>query len=248
MLDSREKQIEELIHEELGAAPVEPGAINHDIYEPRLTAAGGPVPRFDYVPHCIYFYYVRIDNNGKLRIDHYLDADGPLDDPTQWRPIPYSSVPERLHALAINGRPGTEVKDPPKLPNHNFDGIKWRRKSYIAVFLDEVNWRFHTRDGGKAAWVFKAEPPMTPNHSFFDAKDVKLTLPNSFTGRTDSRSALYFINHMKRNEAGDDLIEGDEQVFEFEMFLKVQFAEATTNTLTVILDPTGTNQGPPETP
>ena len=247
MLESRELLVQEVVEEEL-ATVTTTGAINHDIYEARLTAAGGPAPGFDYVPYCIYFYYVRIDNSGKLTIDHYFDVDGPADDPAQWQPIPYANVPGRLNALALNARPGTRVKNPPMLPDHNFDNIIWTRKSYIAIFFDEASWQFHTRSGGKAALVFKPGPSTTPNHSFFDAQDVELTLPNSFSGGTDQRSALFFINHMKRNEAGDDLVQGDGQMFEFEMFLKVQFAAATTNTLTVIFDPTGTNQGPPETP
>jgi hypothetical protein len=248
MLELRDSQVEELVEEQLRTL-TPAGDINHDIYEERLTAIP-PVPGFAYVPYCIYFYYVRLDNSGKLRIDHYFDVDGPPDDPTQWQPIPYADVPARLFRLAMNGRPGAVVKNPPTLPDHNFDNIIWTRRSYIAFFFDEANWRFHTRDGGKAALAFKTGAGLTPNHSFFDAKDVELEMPNNFTGGTDKRSALFFVNHKKRNENGDDFppAPAEEQVFEFEMFLKVQFAEASTNTLTVIFDPTGTNQGPGEEP
>jgi hypothetical protein len=245
MLITRDALVEEAVEEQLSAAPV--GAINHDIYELRLTQVP-PTPGYAYIPSCIYFYYVRVDNSGKLRIDHYFDCNGPIADPTQWQPIPYADVPARLFNLAMNARPGTVNKNPPTLPDHNFDNIVWRRKSYIAFYFDEANWHFHTRGGARSAVVFKVGPTVYPNHSFFDAQDVVLDMPNVFHGGTDQRSALFFVNHMKRNEAGDEFILPESQTFEFEMFLKVQFAEASTNTLTVIFDPTGTNQGPPETP
>ncbi|HEX8241649.1 MAG TPA: hypothetical protein VF574_18075 [Allosphingosinicella sp.] len=248
MLEARESQIQELVAEELAATGAS-GAPNHDIYEARLTAPGGPAPGFDYVPYCIYFYYVRVDNSGKLRIDHYFDCDGPSDDPTQWQPIPYAAVPGRLRNLALNGR-RLAPTSPAPLPDHNFDNIVWSRRSYIAFFFDEVNWQFHTRGGGRSAVAFKPRPGAHPNHTFFDAQDVPLVLPNNFTGIDDTRSAIFFVNHMKKNENGNDFppTPPESQLFEFEMFLKVQFAETSPNTLTVIFDPTGTNQGPPETP
>lgn len=245
MLTTRDAMVEEAVEEQLGATTS--GETNYDIYVPRFTA-DPPVPGFEGEPYSIYFYYVRIDNSGKIRVDHYFDWDGPLDDPSQWKPIPYANVPGRIYALALNARPSTPNKNPPRLTTRNFENIVWRRRSYIAVFLDEANWHFHTTDGGKSALVFKVGSGMTPNHSFFDAKDVELDMPNTFNGGTDKRSALYFINHMKKNEAGEPLDGPPDQTFEFEMFLKVQFAEASTNTLTVIFDPTGTNQGPPEQP
>lgn len=246
MRASRLALVADEVEQRIAAAPVD--VVNHDIYEKKLTVVPQPSAGFDYVPRCIYFYYVRLDNSGKLRIDHYFDCNGPLADPTQWQPIPYADVPGRLYNLAMNGRPATQIKNPPMSSDHNFDNIRWNRKSYIGFFFDEVNWQFHSRGGGKAALAFKVGTGVCANHSFFDAQDVALDMPNSFTGGTDRRSGLFFVNHMKRNEAGDEFSSREDQIFDFEMFLKVQFAEASTNTLTVIFDPTGTNQGPPETP
>lgn len=243
---SRDAMVQEAVEEQLNAAPA--GTTNYDIYEKRLTV-DPPVPGFHYVPRCIYFYYVRVDNSGKLRIDHYFECNGPVEDPTQWQPIPYTDVPARVKALALNGRPGTVNKNPPTLPDHNFENIIWKRRSYIAFYFDEANWHFHTYGGAKSAVVFKVGAGVYPNHSFFDAKDVLLDMPNIFHGGTDKRSGIFFVNHMKMNEAGDDLaLPAPSQRFEFEMFLKVQFAETSASTLTVIFDPTGTNQSPPEQP
>ena len=221
------------------------GGTNHDIYEKRLTAIGGPIPRFDKVPRCIYFYYVRIDRDGKVRVDHYLyvkrNPDGTSAE------IPYADVPRILYDLAINARPRTHVKDPPKDRTNNFDPIPWKYRSYIAIFFDEANWQFCRRQNGLPAVVFDADLGKA-NNSFFDAADVMLDMPIDDTTETDERSAVYFINHVKRNSDGDPLEDGEEQNFKFDMWLSAAFANTSTAGMRVIFDPGGTNQGPPQDP
>ena len=112
---------------------------NKDVYEERLKAPR-PLPGFDYVPRCIYFYYVRIDNSGMVRADHYFYANGPADDPSQWQPIPYADAVDRngiIRTLALNARPSTRIKNPPKLDSDSFDNVVWNRRSYVAIFFDE---------------------------------------------------------------------------------------------------------------
>lgn len=216
---------------------------NHDVYEKRLTQ-NNPPPKWDYVPHCIYFYYVRIDRDGKVRVDHYLYANSDLDHPSTWPKIPHSDVPGILRNLALNGRPSTGRKDPPKLPSNNFDEIPWNRRCYIAIFFDEANWSFHKRADGKSGIVFNPSQGM-PNHTFFDAMDVELELPNG-DGGTDKRTAIFFVNHYRKNDQGDDLDERQE--FKFDMWLTAKFAESNDTGMVVIFDPGGTNDGPPEQP
>jgi hypothetical protein len=64
----------------------------------------------------------------------------------------------------------------------------------------------------------------------------------------DTRSAIALINHMKQNSGGDDLPDGEAQWFEFDIYLDVDHAGTASTPLTIILDPGGTNQGPPEQP
>ena len=225
-------------------SPAAGGQTNHDIYEKRLTA--NPIIRkFEAVPHCVYFYYVRIDNSGKIRVDHYLyvkrDSSGASEE------IPHGDVPDILRALALNARPSTATKDPPKLNTNNFAKIPWKYRSYIAIFFDEANWAFEKRANGLAAVVF--DPALgQPNNSFFDGKDVHLDMPNRRTGRTDKRTAVYFINHVKKNSDGDDMDSGQEQNFKFDMWLTAQFAETSATGMRINFDPGGTNQGPPQDP
>ncbi|MEA3043699.1 MAG: hypothetical protein QOH47_1537 [Sphingomonadales bacterium] len=226
------------------------GAPNHDIFEPRLAAG---TPGFTAVPHCMFFYYMRIDRDGRLRVAHYRYVDGDPADPKTWQPIEYSRkrLEPLVQSLARNARP-SGLKDPRPDAQENFQGIVWKRKSYIAIFLDEANWKFHKSSAQDAAVVFITEPKNgkigTENHSFFDAMDFEIDMPIAGGPATDKRSAIVFVNHMKGDDQGTDLGDGVEELFQFKMFLDVAFASGTAVPMTVIFDPDGTNMGPPQTP
>lgn len=213
---------------------------NSDIYDKRLTAAY-PWEPFKYVPYSLYFYYVRLDGAGRLRVDHYFYVDGPLDHPEQWQPIPPERVAAITAELAANARAGGSNPPP---SGGDFQDIVWIRKSHLAILIDEENWVLHKRADGRAAVVVETGKGSTPNHSFFDARDLDVEIPGG-SGSTDSRTAISLINHMKRNSDGDDLLDGEAQRFAFNIYLDVSYGGATASKLTVILDPDGTNMGPP---
>lgn len=223
------------------------GAPNHDVYERRLAAG---IPGFTAVPHSMHFYYMRIDRDGRLRVAHYTYVDGNPADPDTWQPIEYSEARLRplVETLARNARP-SGLKNPPRDPEENFQNIVWRRKSYIAIFLDEAHWKFHKYPAQDSAVVFITEPKNgktgTQNHSFFDAMDLELDMPINGGPATDKRSAIVFVNHMKGDEQGNDIGDGVEQFFQFKMFLDAAFATGQAVPMTVIFDPDGTNMGPP---
>lgn len=199
-----------------------------------------------YSPHSIYFFYMRINENGALNVDHYFYFDGPPDDPTKWAMIPYGMVGDKIKELASNGRPGNH--NPLPLPDHNFENIVFRRKSYVAFFLDEANWSFHKRQAqlGRFAMVFNETKAGDKNYSFYDAMDLSFLMDNSSGGQS-IRTGVVLINHMIGKD-GKPLPAGDEQKFHFDMFFDVEFATPNQQRLVVVFDPTGTNQGPPEQP
>lgn len=243
-LSHKEKFIGDLIQFQLRSEA------NHDIYEPRLTAEP-PVDGFGYVPRCIYFYYVRLDGNGMVRIVPYFYANGPVENSAEWQPIPYAEVadPEGIvKRLALNARPSTTSKNPDRMPGKGFSD-KWRRRSYIVIFFDESNWSFHQRIGGKSSVVFNISENHKPNRSFFDARDLDVYMPRR-RGGEDKRTAIFFVNHMKDADSGGDFDDRPDQrqEYKFDMYMRARYADDATGTVTVILDPTGTNQGPPETP
>lgn len=223
------------------------GAPNHDVYESRL---GAGTPGFTAVPHCMFFYYVRIDRDGRLRVAHYRYVDGDPEDPNTWQPIEYSRkrLEPLVESLARNARP-SGLKDPRPDAEENFQNILWNRKSYIAIFIDEANWKFHKFPAQDSAVVFITETKNgktgTVNHSFFDAMDFEIDMPINGGPATDKRSAILFVNHMKGDDQGTDLGSGVSQLFQFKMFLDVAFASGSAVPMTVIFDPDGTNMGPP---
>jgi len=219
---------------------------NFDVYVKRLLAG---VKGFTYVPRCIYFYYVRMDTDGCVRVDHYFYPNGDPADTTTWKPIPYDEVPARIYDLAINAMPRTEHKNPQKLSSYEFQEIPWERRSYIAIFFDETNWQFHRRRGGKPSVAFDPVNG-TPNHSFFDAKDIDLQIPKPDGSVSDTRTAIYFVNHVKKDDKGNDFPgpKKEKQRFKFDMWLLARFARSGQFAMSVNIDPGGTNQGPPLEP
>lgn len=224
--------LENLVSQQIRSTPL---GTNHDIYDNRLTHPHPPVP-FQYVPRRIYFYYLTLDADAAPTAEHYRwdnkDSSG------AWIPITEADLPSLVTNLVANARGN---KDKPAPHGQNFIDVIWKHKSYIVILIDEDGWSFHTRAGGQTAATFNVDKGSTPNHSFFDAFDLRLQI-----GGKD-RHAIAFINHMKRNADGDDIQDGEEQDFVFDGYVDVKYRGAS-DFLTVILDPGGTNQGPPEMP
>lgn len=214
---------------------------NHDIYDKRLTMTN-PWPPFDYVPHYIYFYHVRVSEQANLLVDHYEYGDGPdPDHPAPLAEIPYNDVPRIVQRLTEDAR--GNVRRP---SGKDFEDIVWRRRSYIAIVLDEANWVFHKRAPDRSSIVFNLAKGSCPNQSFFDAKDLDVPAINPGNGQIQGCSGVYFVNHMTRDSAGTP-VDRPGQQFYFDMYVDAKYARSTGK-MTIILDPGGTNEGPPEQP
>ncbi|HYJ52163.1 MAG TPA: hypothetical protein VEW04_03240 [Allosphingosinicella sp.] len=235
------------LQSELAAAV---GAPNYPIDTVRL---GDPAyPHHQLVPCSIYFYYIRINTDGKLYVTHYFYPGGDPNDPNNpanpadWPAIPRDrlALENILRDLALNAR--QNGANPPPIGTR-FEDISWRRKSYLAFFIDELNWKLHKLANGDPCIVFITEPKDgkigMENHTFFDAMDLDVAMPINGGSATDLRSAVVFIDHMKADDAGNDLGAGGGQFFQFKMYFDVAFAGGGTG-MTVIFDPGGTNQGP----
>ena len=216
------------------------GAPNHDVYEPKLSIGA---PNFNYFPRYMYFYYVRINENGRLKVSHFYYVNGDRTNPQTWQVIPYNkfSLENIVTQLAENARK-TVPDDPPPCTQINFKDILWRRKSYIAIFFDEDSWNFIKKFDQNSAIVFLTEKgTLKPieNYTFFDAMDLDIRIQSE-----EVKSAIIFVNHMKADEAGTDLIQGQSRAYQFNMVLNAKFEDGTDAPLQVIFDPGGTNQGP----
>lgn len=251
---ARSVYIEHLVEKQIGATP--PGVVPDDgIYAQRLNDHNYPLFAED--PHSIYFFYIRLNMNGALKVDHYFYFDGPPDDPAKWKKIPYGRIADKIEFLVHNARP-SGAHNPAPLRQHNFEGVTFRRRSYVAFFLDEQNWSFHKRrvQNGRYAMIYNGEKAgarmegpiaSAPNYSFFDAMDLEFLMDNSDGGKS-IRTGVVFINHMKKDAIGTPLGRNDKQPFAFDMYFDIRFADPSDQRLVVVFDPGGTNQGPPETP
>jgi hypothetical protein len=216
-------------------------------------------PNFRDIPCCIYFYYVRLNSNGRVFVTHHFYPGGDPNDEhnppagTNWPAIardPAQLTPI-LEMLAHDARPlGTNTYK----TGEGFENIVWRRKAYIAFFIDETSWTVTPREGVQFVTQPKNGVPGTPNHSFFDALYLPLTMrisnPRPGGPTTDQRSAMVCINHMKADDAGNDLTANDPaQLYHFLMAFDVAIENSQSGAkMTVIFDPDGNNMGPPISP
>jgi hypothetical protein len=139
-----------------------------------------------------YMYFYRLEPQGsRYRVTLYVYEDG--------NPIDENRRDRIIEKLARNAH----IEDVyPPICGWDFGDLKWRRKSYFVVLLDDRNDRFQDHNGIHF---------ITRNYSFADGGD----LPSVDIGGNETRSAIWCINHM----AGPDqcnIPEGpDDYVFEF---------------------------------
>jgi hypothetical protein len=218
------------------------------VYDKRRGSTGFTTPI-----RCIYFNYIGLDDQKRFVIEHYFYPGGDQNaDSSTWPRIPYpedarvdSDLKTHITNLAINAR--GPKNNPPKYAE-NFKNLVWKRRGYFVLFFDEDCWkliknksRSGVRRGAVLFYPTKGGKRLTPNHSFYDAKDFEITLP----GEANTRSAVVFINYLK-DESGADL--DGEEPYEFGVFVGVELAAGKDPPLTLIVDPGGTNDGPPLEP
>ncbi len=214
---------------------------NHDVYLDRLKSSDPKYQPFKKTPCSIYFYYIKFGEYGVPDIRHYEEfAATPFDY--------YTDMPDKIKELAKSARDETgEVK------GTNFENITWDRKGYIVIFMDSPDWELMPTSNGGAV-IFRPDKGSTPNHSFFDGMNIQVIMPPLGHGDDGRRTAIYFINHMKKSEFGDDLgikQDGSKEVqfeyYAFDVCFQVKGQGGSLPTV-FIIDPGGMNLGPPVPP
>jgi hypothetical protein len=195
--------------------------INHPVYDPGKVAIS---------PECIYFYYVTLTALKRPVVCvYYYDHK---------RPFGAGELVESIKALARNARLNEDV--PPKCGT-TFECINWQRKSYFVMMLDHDD-IFLMPDN---AIMFDVAGGHTPNHTFFDGDDINIEVQN-ISGDMDLVPALCCINYMSRNEAGNDLGPEERQHFIYKIYTKSRTRPDFIGQ--DVIDPGGTNLGPPVPP
>lgn len=206
-------------------------ADNQTIYTEKLLVGA---PNFTKVPHSIYYYHIKFVRDGVLGIKWYYHDNGDT-------PILYTKMRDYITPLAKNGHAGGQSPAP---IGRGLDNMEWHRKSYLVFLMDNKNWRFVKFEDGEVAIACVSGPGHTDNNTFFDADDIEIDVSEDGTG--EFRSAVFFINHMKKNAQGDDLTASDSQPFKFTMAFRI--IDDTGDTAPAWIDPDGTNLGPPQSP
>jgi hypothetical protein len=228
------------------------GRKSDNIYLPKH----GQVTGYEYIPRTIYFTYIGFDAiHEKLRVDHYFWPGGdPLGSDSNWPIIPLppngnvnSYLKTLITQLAQNAADNGHNPDPYA---HNFNQIEWRRKSYVVFFFDDIKWTLHKFANNKEAVIFyddKFGAPHTPNHTFYDGKDFDKITVTKQGGNIDGQ-AIALFNHLKKADGTDFVSSQDSEHYEFGMYFEINFVHQNQGSMTFIIDPGGTNQGPPLDP
>jgi len=147
--------------------------------------------KFRKIPRCIYFYYLGPDGTGSYETRHYYYT-------YEDEEIEPEDLPAKIIELARNARlPEDDQSPPPDGADGNY--IVWTRKSYLVFLMDVPNAEFDVDNG-----IEITAKDGSPNYSFFDGIQFKVTLPVHPNGTTNAAVA-YCINHMKRDQNGNDL-------------------------------------------
>lgn len=201
---------------------------NHSIYKKKHTNS-----KFKKIPSSIYYYHIGFARDGTRSVRNYYYSAG--DDK-----IHYDEVPDIVRFLALNARKNDYVP-----PSHGSNmGDVWRRKSYLVVLLDHPTMKLN--EGG-ALVVKTNRAGGFPNHTFFDAQDLDIDVSPSGNGRT-LRSAICCKNHMKRNDAGDDLKKPSGGTVDSQKFYFTLYYSGPSRLVFDFYDSGGTNNGPPAPP
>lgn len=187
--------------------------------------------KFNKQPWSAYFYYVyRKQGENEYRVRQYYYAS--LHDE-----IERHELRMLITNLGTNARKPIDQQHPKPLRD-DWKEMKWTRKSYLIFIIDVPGYQFVHDE----AIVFDYDISGTryDNHTFFDAKDFNdIRLPSG-NGGTDEVAAAFCVNHMKRNEVGDDLVTGDIHPFHFEFNPQLRRR--------IVPDDGGLNLGPPVPP
>lgn len=199
-----------------------------DAYVPKKGDGG-----FTDNPYTIYFYYIGPNPNGHPDVREYYRTGREL----RHREDVESAVKE----LTVNARKPRGEQSPPPT-NVFWKNMVWKRKSYIAILIDDPLFRFK-----RPGVIFDRDYGSLPNHSFYDAWDREIDIPTD-DDQPSQCALVCFINHMK-DAVGNDLDEREEH-FHFDLYTEPPLRDRSQVLGERVVRPRypdsgGTNMGPP---
>jgi hypothetical protein len=203
--------------------------------------------------YAAYFFYMRVNTDGMFVAERYFypGDNTPIGRSTD--PTVAGSIGELTQLMALNGRPitPTNPRDPARYPpqGSELDDVRLpRRRAYCVFFMDELHWPFLMDQNNKEPMMtFKIEKNgkkyKDHPYAYTTARVITMRFPADTGGRT--REAAVMINRVRDEQGG--VLYGTED-FCYDFWMRVHYANNPTRGMTMIIDPSTTNEGPPIPP
>ncbi|MXO90997.1 hypothetical protein [Pontixanthobacter aquaemixtae] len=192
--------------------------------------------RYKKQPNCAYFLRFSLNDSGTISVAHHWYRQ---EGNTSWEHHKMQSMPTNaqkpraippgnLNQLTEDYLDGNLDRDSLVELSSVGANFSWNWISWIVVIFDHPNWEF---DRGRDPVLITTTG--NPNHSYFEGRHV---------GTGGRRNAFAFVNLMSADSDGNELGANDKVSHKFDLVMEVKLADGTS--LRVLVDPTGTNNGP----
>ena len=199
----------------------------------------------DLRPPYLYLIYLALDHNGLV----FRHAEQVID--------PFDLDNEEDSLIRAAKRDAGQL-------GSNYGLLEFTTATNFTIVLDEDNWDFYYPDPGnpEPEYVETHDPILFVSEKTFVGDDLTLVSRRVSRNRAfydlepitkvidgKPRKGIRCINHLTKNDQGGPLGKGEKIDYSFNLYLRVPFSKTTpTEKITIIIDPDGQNQGPPEGP
>jgi hypothetical protein len=196
----------------------------------------------------IFLIYMRINDDGSFAAyQYFFKGNGTALDPSldETRPSCVGSIAKAMvmHARTRTPNPDYDYIGP------GLEDIKFPSyRSYCVFMFDDEHWKFLLDKHNQPVVTFHKSKNGNNYeyhpHAFTGRRLATFQMTNSTTGKITAREAAVMVNTMK-NKNNQDLGDKEEEKFCFDLLMRIKYAHST-NGVTLIIDPTGGNMGPPK--
>jgi hypothetical protein len=196
----------------------------------------------------IFLVYMRINDDGTFAANQYFyKGDGTALEPSldEMKPGSVGAIAKDMIIYART-RPSSRAYD---YIGQGLDDMRFPSyRSYCVFMFDDKYWKFLVDTQNRPVVTFhKSKNGKTYEdhpHAFKDRRLATFQMTNSTTGEVTARQAAVMINTMK-NKNNQDIGDNVEEKFCFDLWMRIKYAHSGSG-VTLIIDPTGGNMGPPK--
>lgn len=201
--------------------------------------------------HAIFFVYMRLNRDGTFAAyQYYFEGND--------TPIIESTDPNIPHSLGFYAQDMAKYARPSSTNDGRYEYVgsgleKMQfppRYSYCIFFMDDIHWKYLADNQGRPVITFHKEKNGKQydkhSHAFKILPTLSIEMPIWGTSDSDTRQAAVMINRM-RNKNNVELKANESENYSFDLWMRVKYANSN-NGVTLIIDPGGTNMGPPKEP